>query len=314
MKKMLSLLALMFWIGTAQAQPTPPAGIVIGAPVIGTCSFGFTIFNNSGIVGCQLSGGAPTGAAGGSLGGTYPNPSLAAVNSVATSFAIGGAVIGTNALAVTGTSAFAGNVTIASASLVVGAGSALTSTGAGGALGTNAFTSTTYAPLSAPTFTGTGIVTTVNTGSYGWTIRGVLTSPGAGQIQLGAANAASPVTQTLATQGSRSGTDTNVAGGNLTIQSGTGTGNATGSSLSLAAPLAVASGTGAQTQTIGLTIKAGMAVMVGYTVAALPAGTIGAIVYVTDQLTTCAAIGVAPTGGGAVVCPVFYNGVSWVSG
>lgn len=53
----------------------------------------------------------------------------------------------------------------------------------------------------------------------------------------------------------------------------------------------------------------------GFTVATLPAaGTAGRHAYVTDQLTTCAAIGVAPTGGGAVVCPVFDNGVAWVGG
>lgn len=40
-------------------------------------------------------------------------------------------------------------------SVTIGAGSAITSSGAGGALGTNAFTSTTYAPLNSPTFTGT---------------------------------------------------------------------------------------------------------------------------------------------------------------
>lgn len=47
-----------------------------------------------------------------------------------------------------------------------------------------------------------------------------------------------------------------------------------------------------------------------YTVATLPAGTIGDIVYVTDAL--------APTflativGGGAIVTPVFFNGVNWI--
>jgi DNA-binding beta-propeller fold protein YncE len=49
-----------------------------------------------------------------------------------------------------------------------------------------------------------------------------------------------------------------------------------------------------------------------YTVAALPAGVTGAIVYVTDQLTTPAAKGVAPVGGGAVTCMVIYNGAAWV--
>lgn len=48
----------------------------------------------------------------------------------------------------------------------------------------------------------------------------------------------------------------------------------------------------------------------GYTVATLPAGTVGDVAYVTDAL--------APTflatvvGGGAVTTPVFYNGASWV--
>lgn len=47
----------------------------------------------------------------------------------------------------TGANSF-GNITI-------GAGSAITSSGAGGALGSNAFNSTAYAPLASPTFTGT---------------------------------------------------------------------------------------------------------------------------------------------------------------
>jgi hypothetical protein len=53
----------------------------------------------------------------------------------------------------------------------------------------------------------------------------------------------------------------------------------------------------------------------GYTVAALPVapGT-GARAYVTDQLATCAATGAALTGGGALTCPVFYNGAAWVGG
>ena len=53
----------------------------------------------------------------------------------------------------------------------------------------------------------------------------------------------------------------------------------------------------------------------GYTVAGLPAapGT-GARAYVTNQVTTCAVTGAALTGGGAVTCPVFYNGTAWVGG
>lgn len=50
----------------------------------------------------------------------------------------------------------------------------------------------------------------------------------------------------------------------------------------------------------------------GYTVATLPAGVEGDVIYVTDQLTSPAAKGVAPTGGGTVKCVLFYNGVAWV--
>lgn len=59
-------------------------------------------------------------------------------------------------------------------------------------------------------------------------------------------------------------------------------------------------------------VQSGSFVTKGYTVATLPVGVTGAIVHVTDQLTAPAAKGVAPTGGGAVVCMVFYNGTAWV--
>jgi hypothetical protein len=50
---------------------------------------------------------------------------------------------------------------------------------------------------------------------------------------------------------------------------------------------------------------------VGYTVATLPAGTVGDRAYVTDA-TGPTYLGTL-TGGGAVTCPVFYNGAAWVS-
>jgi len=48
-----------------------------------------------------------------------------------------------------------------------------------------------------------------------------------------------------------------------------------------------------------------------YTVATLPAGTTGDVAYVTDA-TAPTYLGTL-TGGGAVTCPVFYNGSAWVS-
>ena len=86
------------------------------------------------------------------------------------------------------------------------------------------------------------------------TAYGVNIIPGNAVTQLGAAAAASPVAQTLQVQGSRSGTDSNVGGANLTIQPGVGTGTGTASSLIFKAPILAASGTGAQTQTLALTI------------------------------------------------------------
>lgn len=44
--------------------------------------------------------------------------------------------------------------------VAIGGGSAITSSGAGGALGTNAFTSTAFAPLASPNFTGTPVLST----------------------------------------------------------------------------------------------------------------------------------------------------------
>ncbi|MCQ6960160.1 SGNH/GDSL hydrolase family protein [Mucilaginibacter aquariorum] len=51
--------------------------------------------------------------------------------------------------------------------------------------------------------------------------------------------------------------------------------------------------------------------LIGYTVAALPAGAIGMMAYVTDA-TAPTYLGVL-TGGGTVVTPVFYNGTAWVA-
>jgi hypothetical protein len=50
----------------------------------------------------------------------------------------------------------------------------------------------------------------------------------------------------------------------------------------------------------------------GYTVAQLPAGTLGMRAYVTDA-TSPTFLGTL-TGGGIVKCPVFYNGSAWVAG
>lgn len=79
--------------------------------------------------------------------------------------------------------------------------------------------------------------------------------------------------------------------------------------ISTAGDVSIPSGNLSVTGTIDATstIKAG-----GYTVATLPANGAGKMAYVTDQLTAAAAKGVAPTGGGAIVCYVMNTGAGWV--
>lgn len=137
----------------------------------------------------------------------------------------------------------------------------------------------------------------------------------AATLQQGAINAASPVAQILQAQGSRAGTDSNVGGANYNVRCGAGTGTGTLSVLALQSPIAVASGTGAQTQTTGLAIKAGGAVLTSYTVATLPAAaTIGAggTAFVTDALGPV--VFAAVVGGGAVQVPVYSDGAAWFVG
>lgn len=141
-----------------------------------------------------------------------------------------------------------------------------------------------------------------------------LTHRGAATVQLGAADAASPVAQTLTAQGSRSGTDTNVGGANLTLQSGRGTGTGAISSLILQSPVAAASGSGAQTQTTGATIKNGVIILPVYTVATLP--TASTVTYgkcfVSDA--TATTFGSTVAGGGSNKVPVWSDGTNWIIG
>lgn len=63
--------------------------------------------------------------------------------------------------------------------------------------------------------------------------------------------------------------------------------------------------------TAGTGVFSGPVTLPGYTVATLPAGTVGMIAYVTDALAPTF-LG-ALTGGGSTVAPVFYNGSAWIS-
>jgi hypothetical protein len=69
---------------------------------------------------------------------------------------------------------------------------------------------------------------------------------------------------------------------------------------------------------VGLTSATGVAKLqvsgairtTGFTVATLPAGTVGMRTYVTDALAP--SFGVTVSGGGAVTIPVFHNGTNWI--
>ena len=121
---------------------------------------------------------------------------------------------------------------------------------------------------------------------------------------------------------------TNLAGGNLLLKAGISTGTGTSSIIFYTAP-AGSSGTADNAPTekmridsvgnvgIGLTPTASQGTLqvsgsirtTGYTVATLPAGTVGMVTYVTDATSKLSST--ILTGGGSYTVPVFYNGTNW---
>lgn len=112
------------------------------------------------------------------------------------------------------------------------------------------------------------------------------------------------------------GGGTNKNAGGLVLGSGISTGTGTGS-VFISTPTPGSSGTGTNGLNTRLTIDhlsiaAALPIKLsGYTVATLPAGSIGMTAYVTDA-TAPTYLG-ALIGGGAVATPVFFNGSAWVS-
>jgi hypothetical protein len=142
----------------------------------------------------------------------------------------------------------------------------------------------------------------------------LLSRKGAASLQLGAADAAAPVAQTLGVQSVVAGTS-NTAGQNFTVRGSQGTGTGVGGDIIFQVASAGSSGTAQNTLAQAMRIYNTKTVAVGsaFTVSTLPAaGTQGRRAWVTDAL--------APTflgtltGGGAVISPVFDNGTAWVAG
>jgi hypothetical protein len=141
-----------------------------------------------------------------------------------------------------------------------------------------------------------------------------LTRKAAASLQLGAADAAAPVAQTIGPQSVVAGTS-NTAGQNLTVRGSQGTGTGVGGDIIFQVAPAGSSGTAQNTLAQAMRIYNTKTVAVGsaFTVSTLPAaGTQGRRAWVTDALTPTF-LGTL-TGGGAVVCPVFDNGTAWVAG
>lgn len=103
-----------------------------------------------------------------------------------------------------------------------------------------------------------------------------LTRRGAANVVFGAAAAALPVAYTISGQSSRSGTDINVGGATVTLESGNGTGTGTISQYIIKTPTVVGSGTGAQTLTARLTIDSAAATFANTTLVYPTPFTLGA--------------------------------------
>jgi hypothetical protein len=167
-------------------------------------------------------------------------------------------------------------------------------------------------------------------GFYGWssttgtnvafgTLDTIIWRPGAATLQFGFADAAAPVAQITQVQSVVAG-NANNAGAAWTFQGSLSNGSGVGGDILFKTSLNNAASGSQNTAAAALTLKAGtqnvvvgaLVVTKNYTVATLPAGVTGAIAYVTDAV-ACTFLA-APTGGGSVVCPVFYDGVSWKGG
>lgn len=208
----------------------------------------------------------------------------------ATSLAVNGATLGANALAVTGTIQSSG--TIATGGNV---------TASAGFMSSNqGYTTITAAAI--------------------YNINGdtIFSRKAAANWQLGNADAAAPVAQTLGVQSVVAGT-TNTSGQTTTLIGSIATGSGTSGDWVIKTGGSGAGATAQNTATTALTIKGVTQRVVaattiatgGYTVVTLPAGVIGDRAYVTDALTPTF-LGIL-TGGSSTVTPVFYNGSAWVA-
>lgn len=168
---------------------------------------------------------------------------------------VGGAGIGTGT---TGTFDFSGALQAVAPAGAVGT-PAYSFTGATTSglwvTGTEVVTSSSGAATLSVRATGTTGIYTSSGNAFGWSSTSAstgspdafLTRFAAANIRLGAGDSATPTAQTLGFQGSRGGTDTDIAGTSSTIQSSLGTGQGAGAAVNISRAVMKATGTTQQT-------------------------------------------------------------------
>lgn len=161
----------------------------------------------------------------GGVSGWTTNGSTALTGGASTTLALGGATIGANALAVTGTAAFSGSVSTSGGNITASVG----------------------------TVQGAAFLLNPASAQLSWNARAILTSPAAGSLQFGAADAAAPVAQTIGPQSVVAGTS-NTNGAAFTIRGSAGTGTGVGGSLIFQVATAGSTGSTQNTYATAVTI------------------------------------------------------------
>jgi len=304
------------WNGTAWAPATIASGLTIGTTAITGGTSGRLLTSGTTVGELTLGTGVST-----FLG----TPTLANLNTA----------VSDADLATTGANTFTGTQTLSA--ITGGTSSAVTITGndaSGGVLifrNPNSFTGTTANLTVAgggtmtlggcfQVLTGNSIGGVCESGNSAIFVR--LRATGTEQsiyassntLTMGISTATNGATATAHTLKAPNATGTTSTGGSLTLAGGTG--SSAGGAVIISTAATTTQATAVTVNKDGVTTFAKPPVLPVYTVATLPAtaaaGMVqGAHAVVTDA-TAPTYLG-ALTGGGAIVCPVFYNGTAWVS-
>lgn len=208
--------AIAEWPTTIPAS-LPASSIIVGTTTVSGGSTGRVLYDNAGVLGELTTSGSGTVLCL-RTSCAMVTPSLGVATG--TSLALGGATIGTDALAVTGTATISGNAMFSSGFISL-AGAGLAKDG-GGILYASNSGATQYAQFNS-LFLGIGTTSTIDT---------FISRHAAAGPQFGGADAALPIAQTLWFQNVATGTS-NIAGANAIMNLSIGTGTGVGGNLTL---------------------------------------------------------------------------------